>query len=236
MDQGKRLNQILRKMYAKDLDLIEDVPVVLRRRWYPLARLKAALWMERSAAIKIALFSLALAAVAAGIYYYNFFTVNNYQVKMERAHVEAHLQRRNDLVPNLVAAVFNYMEYEKGIFIHAVNVRAALRNLEESVKESGAGINGMDVFSKFQAVAEAYPALKASDAYKTLMQELSDTETMIAEKRLSYNKVANYYNSRLKMFPGNVFSRIFSFNPEPVFESEDVAKVSPRIERIQSGQ
>ena len=87
----------------------------------------------------------------------------------------------------------------------------------------------MSFLSKFQAVAEAYPALKASEAYQTLMQELANTETMIADMRISYNQVANFYNSRLKMFPGNIFSALYRFDPVETLESEAAAKSAPKV-------
>ncbi len=229
-DNSRGLNQIIKKVYARELDLIEDVPaiVVRKKRQNLLKTLKNALWVNQSATLKLAMFVLTLSAIAAAIYYYNLFTINKYKFILERAQIEAQLQRRNDLIPNLVAAVSDYMGYEQRIFIHAADVRSAVKMLEESVKvDQSAGI--MSALSKFQAVAENYPDLKASNAYQTLMKELSDTETEIAEMRLNYNKAANYYNSRLKMFPGNVFNLAFGFKPVTTFESEHNAKIAPKV-------
>ena len=229
-DNAKKLNQIIKKIYARELDLIEEVPVTAIRNtgkhWF--ASVKNSLWLHQSTAIRIIMLALAIAVVSAAIYYYNTFTVNKYKFMLERAQIEAHLQRRNDLIPNLVAAVSDYMGYEQKIFIHAADVRSAVSVLEESVKvDKTASI--MSALSKFQAVAENYPDLKASVAYQTLMRELSDTETMIADMRASYNKAANYYNSRLKMFPGNTFNIIFRFKPVNTFASEEHAKEAPQI-------
>jgi LemA protein len=224
--------EIIKRLYAKELGLIEGgYPVVIKRR-NPLQSLKESYWDRQSFAIKLAAFALFFAMMSVGVYYYNLFIVNAYEVQMQKADIEAHLQRRNDLIPNLIAAVNEYMLYEQKIFIHAADVRSALHQIEKAVNASGRdfkSLGTMEVLSKFQAVAEAYPMLKASEAYQTMMKELSDTETMIAEKRLSYNKVANYHNSRLKMIPGNVFNIIYGFKPAPTFQSVPEAKTAPRF-------
>ncbi len=230
MDNGKDLNRIIKKLYARELELIEEVPAkILRSRGKNLFdSVKNSLWAHQSVAIRLATLALFLAMVSAAIYYYNTFTVNKYKFMLERAQIEAHLQRRNDLIPNLVLAVSDYMGYEQKIFIHAAEVRSAVRVLEESVKTDGAA-SIMSALSKFQAVAENYPDLKASTAYQALMKELSDTETMIAGMRANYNKAANYYNSRLKMFPGNLFNVMFGFESVKTFASEQHAKEAPQI-------
>ncbi len=228
--ENNELNTIIRKVYAKELDLIEDVPatVIRRSRKNWLTSLRNSLWAHQSAAIRLAIFALATAVIAAAIYFYNSFTINKYKFMLEKAQIETYLQRRNDLIPNLVAAVGDYMGYEQKIFIHAADVRSAVQALEESVKtDESASI--MSALSKFQAVAENYPDLKASNAYQSLMKELSDTETMIAEMRVNYNKAANYYNSRLKMFPGNAFNLAFRFKPVKTFESAHGAEIAPRV-------
>jgi len=192
------------------------------------------LWTRQSFAVKVAIVSLVMAFLSAAVYYYNFFTINAYQTMMERAQVEAQLQRRKDLIPNLVNAANNYMNYEKEMFSHVAEVRGAvkamdIKSLEQSIGKVDALQDGKSILSKFQAVAENYPALKASEAYGALMKDLSDTETRIAESRTTYNRLANFYNSRLKMFPGNVFNLAYGFQQFPVFESQPGALAAPKI-------
>ncbi|MBF0554230.1 MAG: LemA family protein [Nitrospirae bacterium] len=243
MTENDQLNDILKKVYAKDLGLLGDVPQVSMRRKGPLVRLSEKAWTKQSAAIKIAIVSLVLAALCGAVYYYNYFTINVYQALMEKAHIEAQLQRRADLIPNLIISANNYMNYEKTLFGHVAEVRSAVKTLElqaleKSAKSAASGdspgkadalADSKALLSKFQAVAEAYPALKASEAYNTLMRELSDTETKIAESRISYNRIANFYNSRLKMFPGNVYNMIFRFEPLPVSGSIAGAAKAPQV-------
>jgi LemA protein len=211
------LNKIIRRVYAEDLELIAKPTDLSLRRQHIMQALKEKLWSDHSSAIKVAIVSLSLAIISAAIYYYNFFTVNVYQALQEKANVEAHLQRRSDLVPNLVKSAGGYLNYEKNIFGHIAEIRGAVAGMKTLEQMN---IPDRSVLSKFQAVAEAYPALKASEAYTTLMKELSDTETRIAESRIKYNQIANFYNSRLQMFPGIIFNTfLFRFKALPVFEA-----------------
>ncbi len=222
------MKEIIKKLYAEELELIAPPPppAVTRKKGL-LARLKALLWQRQPVTVRVALVALVLACFSATIYYYNMFTVNRFRVRLEMAQIEAHLQRRNDLIPNLVAAVTDYMDYEKDIFRHAADVRAAIKGIEDSAKDIAGPDDFMSALTKFQAVAENYPQLKASDAYQTLMRELSNTETLIAEARMNYNQAANYYNSRLRMFPANFFNLFLRFHPVETFESEEAAKAAP---------
>ncbi|MCX8070761.1 MAG: LemA family protein [Thermodesulfovibrionales bacterium] len=227
MSERDDLNKVLKKVYATELEIIEDVkePSLIKRQSRLnniIQSLKQRLWEDHTTAIKICIISFILAFVSATIYYYNFFIVNSYLALQEKANVEAHLQRRADLIPNLVKAASSYLVYEKNIFGHIAEIRGAvagLKTLEESIDKLG--IKDKSALSKFQAVAEAYPALKASETYTALMKELSDTETKLAESRIKYNAIVNYYNSRLELFPGVIFNTLFfRFKPLPVFESD----------------
>lgn len=221
MAEEDGLNKIIKKVYATELELVEDVHDLSIRRQNLIATLKDKLWARHSSAIKVAIVALVLALVSASIYYYNFFTMNSYQALRERADMEAQLQRRSDLIPNLVKSAGIYLRYEKNIFGHVADIRGAVTDTKALEQLMGKGnVPDKSMLSKFQAVAEAYPALKASEAYTTLMKELSDTETKIVESRMSYNKIASYYDSRLQMFPGDIFNTLlFRFKPLPVFES-----------------
>ncbi|KJU83602.1 magnetosome protein MamQ-1 [Candidatus Magnetobacterium bavaricum] len=239
MNEKLHMNRIIKKLYARELGLIEATPVVRIRRVNPIALIRQQLWSRHSAAVRVAMFALFMAMISAAIYYYNAFTINVYKVKMEAAQIDVQLQRRNDLIPNLIAVVKEYMGYEKNVFMHTADVRSAVKSIEETLRKPGtvAGAAALgakelemtSALSKFQAVAEAYPALKASDAYQALMKELSDTETRIAEMRINYNKAVTFYNSRLNMFPANLFNLAFSFSPIMAFESEQGAKSSPKM-------
>ena len=224
------MKDVIKRLYAKELGLIADMPAALRRKWTDiLVRQKNRIWDNQSTAMKIAMTALFLALVSATVFYYNYFTVEYYKTQLEKTHIEAELQRRNDLIPNLVKAVSDYMAFENKIFQHAADVRSALNSLKSIPEESPTQLSLRNSLSRFQAVAENYPDLKASATYQNLMKELSDTETRIANARIRYNMVTNFYNSRLRMFPGIIFGYVMGFSPEKTFESEKSAKKVPDV-------
>lgn len=222
--------EVIKKLYARELDLIADAPSALRVKWTDyLARLKDKVWDRQSTAMRIAMISLSLALLSGCVYYYNFFTMEYYKARLEMTQIEAELQRRNDLIPNLVKAVNDYMAFENKIFQHAADVRSALSSLKNIPEASPSQMSMQSALSKFQAVAENYPDLKASATYQNLMMELSNTETRIAGARIRYNTVSNYYNSRLRMFPGIIFGFVMRFEPVKTFESDQSAKRVPNV-------
>ena len=227
-------NDVIKKLYARELGLIADKPVrgkaTWRDKWRAMRRYAwARVWGHQSVAMKVALISLLLALISAHVYYYNFFTEGYFKTRLEVTQIEAELQRRNDLIPNLVKAVNDYMAFESKIFQHAADVRAALNTLGSVPETQPAQLSLEKSLSKFQAVAENYPDLKASATYQNLMKELSDTETRIAAARMKYNQAANFYNSRLKLFPGVIFATVMRFGPQKTFESVDSASKVPDI-------
>jgi LemA protein len=224
------MKEVIKKLYAKELGLISDKPITTRATWANhLARIRNKVWGGQSTAMKIGMTALFLALLSTLVYYYNYFTVEYYKTRLEITQIEAELQRRNDLIPNLVKAVNDYMAFENKIFQHAADARSALDSLKSIPQASPSQLSLQNSLSKFQAVAENYPDLKASATYQNLMKELSDTETRIAGARIRYNTVANYYNSRLKMFPGVIFGFGMGFSPAQTFESEKSAKKVPDV-------
>ena len=224
------MKEVIKKLYAKELGLISDTPSTIQVKWVDhVARVRTRVWSNQSAAMKIAATALVLVLLSAIVYYYNYFTVEYYKTSLEKTQIEAELQRRNDLIPNLVKAVNDYMAFENKIFQHAADVRSALNSLKSIPEASPSQMSLQSALSKFQAVAENYPDLKASATYQNLMMELSNTETRIASARIRYNTVSNYYNSRLRMFPGIIFGFVMGFDPVRAFESEQSAKRVPNV-------
>lgn len=228
--KGDDIHEAVKKLYATELGLIAEKPLAVQeKRPGYLTVIKRNIWVNQSRAMKIAAAALFLAIVSAFVYYYNFFIVEYYKTLLEKTQIEAELQRRNDLIPNLVKAVNDYMTFENKIFQHAADVRSALNSLKSIPDIAPSQLSMAASLSKFQAVAENYPDLKASATYQNLMKELSNTETRIASARIRYNTIVNYYNSRLRMFPGIFFGYVMGFQPEKAFESETSAKKVPDV-------
>lgn len=219
------MKEIIEKLYAEELKLITAKPVIVQQKQTSLAkRIKIKVWEKQTVAAKIAMVSFALVILSGSVYYYNYFTVESYMVRLEAAQIEAELQRRNDLIPGLVKAVSEYMAYEGRVFVHAADVRSALGSLKDLTTDGTSQPFDMQTLtsfksavSKFQAVAENYPDLKSSVTYQNLMTELANTETRIAVARAKYNTAANLYNTSLELVPGFFFGYPLGFRHAPTF-------------------
>jgi len=171
---------------------------------------------------------LVLIAVIVGVY--NGIVSKHETITAKWAQVENQLQRRNDLIPNLVNTVKGYAVYEKGVFEAVTNARsqwAKASTVEEKVKAAGATDSAL---SRLLFVAENYPNLKADQAYLKLMDELSGTENRIAVERMRYNESVQDYNITVRMFPGNIISRMSGYKPATsYFKADEKAKTVPEV-------
>jgi LemA protein len=199
-------------------------PVAVNLRRTKKTRIREKLWDAQSRSVKTAVISLFFLLVAGSVYYYNLFITESYYVRLETAQVEAEIQRKNVLIPDLAKVVEDYMKYEGKVFIHAVDVRRALAPLKEA--SSDGTLPPMDMtsiktaISKFQAVAEKYPELKSSETFQKLMLELANTETRLTIARNRHNIVVNQYNTSLELFPGGLFGYVLGFKPAIIFVAD----------------
>lgn len=152
-------------------------------------------------------------------------------VKQAWAQVENQLQRRYDLIPNLVATVKGYAAHEKKIFIDVAEARAKLAGAT-TVNDKVQAANGLEsAIGRLLAIVENYPQLKASENFRALQDELAGTENRIAVERMRYNEAVQTYNTTTRSIPTVMFVRQFGFDAEkPFFKVEkEEAKQVPKV-------
>ncbi len=153
-------------------------------------------------------------------------------VKQSWAQVENMLQRRYDLIPNLVSTVKGYAKHEKEIFTQVAEARSKLAGAT-TVNQKVEASNAMEsALGRLLAIAENYPQLQASRNFIALQDELAGTENRLAVSRMRYNEMVQKYNTRAKTIPTVFFVRIFGFDTEkPFFKvASETVKEVPKVE------
>lgn len=144
--------------------------------------------------------------------------------------ITVQLKRRADLIPNLVETVKGYAAHESGVFEKVTEARANVVNAT-GVKDSAAAEGELQgALKSLFAVAENYPQLKANENFMQLQAEVTDTEDKIQAARRFYNAAVRELNTRIQMFPNNVFAGMFGFKSREFFEVEDQAAIEQPVE------
>ena len=174
---------------------------------------------------------IGLLVLGMGISVYNSIVTKNETITAKWAQVENQLQRRNDLIPNLVNTVKGYAAHEKTVFEDVASARsqwAKAASLDDKVKAAGT----MDsAISRLLLVVENYPTLKADQTFLSLQDELAGTENRIAVERMRYNEAVRDYNITIRMVPGNIIAGMFGYKPAAeYFKAEEKAKSAPKVE------
>lgn len=155
---------------------------------------------------------------------YNGLITAKLRVKEAWSGIDVQLRRRTSLIPNLVETVKGYAKHEKSIFENVTKARSAMLSAKNPKDAAKADNMLTDALKTIFAIAENYPNLKASENFKELQQELSDTETKVAAARQFYNANVLDFNTKIKIFPNVLIANMLSFHPEEFFEAEESAK------------
>ena len=143
------------------------------------------------------------------------------KVKNAWSQIDVQLQRRFDLIPNLVETVKGYMEHESDVLTKVTDLRTSWANAD-SVKEKSQLDNELSgALKTIMAVSENYPDLKANQNFSQLQEELQNTENKISFSRQFYNDITTKYNIKLEVVPSNIIASLFHFKPEELFEAEN---------------
>jgi LemA protein len=160
---------------------------------------------------------------------YNKFVGQEEAVKAQWAQVQNQLQRRNDLIPNLVETVKGYASHEEGVFKDIADSRSKLLNAKSPEETISAANQQSSALGRLLVVVENYPNLKANEQFNGLMDQLEGTENRISTERMRYNERVQEYNTSRRQFPGNITAKMFSFKDYPFFEAPPAATQAPKV-------
>ena len=162
---------------------------------------------------------------------YNGLVVARQKVRNAWSQIDVQLQRRFDLIPNLVESVKGYMTHEKEVLSKVTELRTSWANAS-SVGEKAKLDNELSgALKTIMAVSENYPDLKANQNFSELQEELRATENKISFSRQFYNDSVTAYNTKLEVVPTNIIANIFNFKPEELFKAEsDEARKNVKVD------
>jgi LemA protein len=180
----------------------------------------------------IVLVVIGVLAIAAYRFFagnYNKFVGLDQAVKSSWAQVENQLQRRFDLIPNLVETVKGYAKQEKDVMVEVTNARAKVGGATTVPDKIAANNELSGALSRLLLVVEKYPDLKSNQNFMHLQDELAGTENRIAVERMRYNEAVKIYNQTIKSFPANLLAGMFGFKEGTFFEAPKEAKEAPKV-------
>lgn len=181
--------------------------------------------------IRKALLGTVLVVVATGLSgcSYNRFVGQEEAIKAQWAQVENQLQRRNDLIPNLVETTKGIAQQEQDVFGRIAESRAKLAGAQTPEARMQAANEQSAALARLLVVVENYPQLRSNETFNRLMDELSGTENRIAVERMRYNERVQEYNTLRRQFPSNVTAGIFGFSEHALFNAPPEAERAPRV-------
>lgn len=147
------------------------------------------------------------------------------------SQIDVQLQRRNDLIPNLVSTVKRYSKFEASTLAKVTELRTALNNVpdDDHAKKMEVSNQLTGTLRTLFAVSENYPDLKASAEYQQLMEELSNTENKIAYSRQLYNSTVAALNAKIQSFPSNIVAKLHHFTQMDYLQVPESAKAAPKV-------
>ncbi len=182
--------------------------------------------MKKSVWIVIAIVG---ALLVSAMFSYNTLVSMNENVNGKWSQIENQLQRRADLIPNLVNTVKGYAAHEQQAIQAVADARAKLAGAQGPAGKAQANEELNSALSRLLVIAENYPNLKADANFRALMDELSGTENRIAVARKDYNDAVQIYNVKIRSLPTSLFAGAMGFGPKEYFKAEEGAKAVPQV-------
>ena len=174
--------------------------------------------------------AVVLVALAGSGCSYNTFTAQEEAIKAQWSQVENQLQRRNDLIPNLVSTVKGYAQQEQTVYKDIADARAKLGGAQSTQDKISAANSETSALSRLLVISENYPQLKSDAQFMRLQDQLAATDNRLATERMRYNDKVREYDTARRQFPGNLTAKMFGFKEYPYFEVPADAKAVPKVD------
>ncbi|HEY2772552.1 MAG TPA: LemA family protein [Candidatus Binatia bacterium] len=182
--------------------------------------------MLQSMMVALVTLTSALALPGCG---YNSLVQTSEAVDSAWGEIQNQLQRRNDLIPNLVATVKGFAQQEKEVLTKVTDARSRVAGAGTPTETMAASNELTGALSRLLVVAENYPQLKSDQNFLHLQDELAGTENRLAVARMRYNEAVQAYDTTLKSFPTNLVAKMTGFGSKPYFEAPESAKAVPEV-------
>lgn len=186
--------------------------------------------MRKGAIAIIVIIAILAIIVLPAISAYNNLVALNEEIETQLSEIDNQLQRRNDLIPNLVNTVKGYAAHEEEIFTSIADARSRLIGAGSMEERAEASDQLSGALSRLLAIAENYPELKANQNFIQLSDELAGTENRITNARRYYNNAVREYNTTIRRFPTVIIANIFGFDRYEYFEADESAKQAPIVD------
>lgn len=152
------------------------------------------------------------------------------KVRNAFAQIDTQLQRRFDLIPNLIETVKGYASHEKELLENVTASRSGYMNAHTPGEKMAADNQLTSTLKTLFAVAENYPELKANENFAKLQDDLKGTEDKVAFSRQFYNDTVTRFNNKLQVFPTNIIGSMFGFKEEELFKTDEASKAAPKVQ------
>lgn len=167
--------------------------------------------------------------VGSGIGTYNSIVSSEENVTKALSNIDTQLERRADLIPNLVNTVKGYMKHEQSVVDSITKARENLVGATSLEDKDKANKELTNAISQLYVIVENYPDLKANTNFISLQDEIAGSENRVAVARKEYNEAVNSYNSMIKRFPNSIIASMFGFEKKDYFEADEGSKDVPNV-------
>ncbi len=188
--------------------------------------------MKKGTIIIIAVVAVLAILIGSVVSSYNSLATSREEVTAAEANIDTYLQRRADLIPNLVSTAKQFAKHETEVFDKVLEAREKLVGADTIEEKAEANDELSAALQDFTVIVENYPELKSDATYIQVMDELAGSENRIATARKDYNDTVNDYNSKIIKFPTSLIANIFGFEKAEYFEAAEGAETAPDVDEL----